>query len=563
MASPAIAAALDRDRSTSATPGADATALPATSEFQALSDHEQSYLDHYCHDVSAIHDLTARVHALQAHMRVLRAQVQMLVDAELRPYHTAATLIQAHWRGYRVRKRWPGLQRTRAQRAVNHRAPPPPVLTPPTPSDEARGHGVPAALVDLWARCARIGGSPPPPLGGPDPRTTVAAVTIQRHVRGHLVRRAVASARAAVPRHHPHLAVRQCVAQMRLLTTDVAALRSAAVPTALPTSVAATSTPAADGTTPLAVLAHVDRLAADLATLQAQTASFATDYASLTDQLALTAARIDRVDAAHAATARTLTDLRETVTTIREDLTHVTAELAALLATPPADARRDVDATPTPGLADDVHALTLENAALADRVELQAMEIRQLRSMLAVVADRQARDHAVVRHAAARTIQAAWRQTRFQKQQRTMAAARRTAWTSAAAAPVTPTPRTRWRTRTTSSSSAPPSLLTPVGAAAARVVPDALLSPIHGTLMDVEGGAGDESMLSVAEESFLSRIEEGRRDAEMDVGHVSVEDFNYLKAEVEWLRKMVESMQAAQQGQQQRPGDASAAPRGA
>ncbi|KAJ3359241.1 hypothetical protein GGF32_009534 [Allomyces javanicus] len=552
MASPAIAAALDR--STSATPGADVTALPATSEFQALSDHEQSYLDHYCHDVSAIHDLTARVHALQAHMRVLRAQVQMLVDAELRPYHTAATLIQAHWRGYRVRKRWPGLQRTRAHRTVNDRAPPPPVLTPPTPSDKARGHGVPAALVDLWARCARIGGSPPRPLDNPDSRTTVAAVTIQRHVRGHLVRRAMARARAAVPRHHPHLAVRQCAAQMRLLTADVAALRRAAFPAALPTSVAATSTPAANGTTP----------PAELAALHAQTVSLATDHTSLTDKLTLTAARIDRVDAAHAATAHILTDLRETVTTIREDLTHVTAELAALLATPPADARRDVDATPTPGLADDVHALTLENAALADRVELQAMEIRQLRSMLAVVADRQARDHAVVRHAAARTIQAAWRQTRFQKQQRTMAAARRTAWTSAAAAPVTPTPRTRWRTRTTSSSSAPPSLLTPVGAAAARVVPDALLSPIHGTLMDVEGGAGDESMLSVAEESFLSRIEEGRRDAEMDAGHVSVEDFNYLKAEVEWLRKMVESMQAAQQGQQQQqPRDASAAPRGA
>ncbi|KAJ3370659.1 hypothetical protein GGF31_003973 [Allomyces arbusculus] len=516
MTSPIAAAALDR--STSATPGADATALPATSEFHALSDHEQSYLDHYCHDVSAIHDLTARVHALQAHMRVLRAQVQMLVDAELRPYHAAATVIQAHWRGYRL-----------------------------APSNEACAHAVPAALVDLWARCARIGGSPPAPLDDPDPRSTVAAVAIQRHFRGHLVRRAVIRARAAVPRHHPHLAVRQCAAQMRLLTADVMGLRRAAAPITVPTSVAVSSTTVADGTTPPAFIVQADRLAADLAALHTQTASLAADHTTLTDQLTRTTSRIDRIDTAHAATSRTLADLRETVITIREDLTHVTAELAALLAAPPADARRDVDATPTPGLADDVHALTLENAALADRVELQAMEIRQLRSLLAAVADRQAKDHAVVRHAAARTIQAAWRQTRVRKQQRKMPAARRTAWTSAAA-PVTPTPRARRRTRTTSSSSAPPSLLTPAGAAAARVVPDALLSPIRGTLLDAEGGGGDESILSVAEESFLSRIEEGRRDAEMDAGHVvSVEDFNYLKAEVEWLRKMVESIQAAQQ----------------
>ncbi|KNE61872.1 hypothetical protein AMAG_07144 [Allomyces macrogynus ATCC 38327] len=493
MTSPITAAALDR--STSATPGADATALPATSEFHALSDHEQSYLDHYCHDVSAIHDLTARVHALQAHMRVLRAQVQMLVDAELRPYHAAATVIQAHWRGYRVRKRWPGLQQTRVWRAADDRAPPP-GPAPLMPLHEARVHGVPAVLVDLWAH-----------------GTSVAIWY-------------------AAPWPMP--------APLFRATTRTSPCATPAVPT-LPTT---------DGITAPTVLAHVDRLTADLAALHAQTASLATDHTSLTEQLSRTTARFDHVDAAHSATARTLADLRESVTTIREDLTHVTAELAALLATPPADARRDVDATPTPGLADDVHALTLENAALADRVELQAMEIRQLRSALAAVADRQSRDHAVVRHAAARTIQAAWWQHRMRKQQRKIAAVRRTAWTSAAA-PVTPTPRARRRTRTTSSSSAPPSLLTPVGAAAARVVPDALLSPIHGTLMD--DGTGDESMLSVAEESFLSRIEEGRRDAEMDAGHVvSVEDFNYLKAEVEWLRNMVESMQAAQQGQQQR-----------
>ncbi|KAI9175552.1 hypothetical protein H9P43_006913 [Blastocladiella emersonii ATCC 22665] len=221
-----------------ASAGGAASPLVAYSEFHPLSDHEQSFFDQYREDVSELASLRSHVLGLDAQVGLLRQQVLALVDSELARFHAAATRIQARWRGFTARKRAGIVLRRGANSPRPASVIEPPSLTrarsaspPPTAVADAAPvsaitrviYVAPPALRALWSACARIGG-----CGSAAPTTThsraasaeplshatsswewdlirgitspdndvaddaaAAAVTIQRVVRGHLVRLAV------------------------------------------------------------------------------------------------------------------------------------------------------------------------------------------------------------------------------------------------------------------------------------------------------------------------------------------------------------------------------------